>query len=286
MNTCLFCTRDGPFTRPEHVIPEALGNDDLLLWNEVCDNCNQFFGSKLESFVLGKTPLAFWRTYLGIRKKKGKLPHVELSQPRRQKGRLPAVHNLHDNLIGFTCHDDYSVSVDIGDDRVVRQLMSGKRDEFTFVFTPLVLSTMGRFFLKVGLELVCSLDSSRSRSDGFSRARRFARLGDFECLWPIFHFQSGNLKNLKKHRIDSQGIIEEVSCYSYRLLEVADKYTLSVLTVGTDTWVVCLNDPYPTPVIRSAFPDEELNLIWYAPEEIQQREAQQSNPADAAKPPR
>jgi len=64
MNTCLFCHSDGPFTRPEHIIPEALGNDDLIQRDEVCDKCNQYFGSKLESFVLGKTPLAFWRTFL------------------------------------------------------------------------------------------------------------------------------------------------------------------------------------------------------------------------------
>lgn len=279
MNTCLFCNKEGPFTRPEHIIPEALGNDDLLLWNEVCDNCNQYFGSKIESFVLGKTPLAFWRTYLGIQKKKNELPHVELSQPQRQKGRLPAVHHLHDNLVGFTCHDDYSVSADIEDDRIVQEIVSEQRSQFTFVFTPLVLSIMGRFFLKVGLELICSKDSLHSRSDSFSLARRFARFGDFEGLWPIFHFQSGNLKDLKEQRIDRRGVTEEVFCYSYRLLEVVDKYMLSVLTIGTDTWVICLNDPYPTPAIRSAFPDEKLDLIWYNPEEVKQTEAQKDNPA-------
>ena len=199
-------------------------------------------------------------------------------RPLRQ-GRLPAVHHLHDNLVGFTCHDDYSVSVDIGDDHIVQEILSEKRSQFTFVFTHLVLSTMGRFFLKVGLELVCSTDSFRSRSDDFSLARRFARFGDFEGLWPIFHFQSGNLEYLKEQRRDCQGIVEEVFCYRYRLLEVADKYTLFALTVGTDTWIVCLNDPYPTPFIRSAFPDEKLNLIWYSPEDVKQTDDQQANPA-------
>jgi hypothetical protein len=276
MNACLFCSRKGPFTRPEHIIPEALGNDDLLLWNEVCDDCNCYFGTKIENFVLEKTPLAFWRTYLGIRKKKNKLPHVDLSQPRRQKERLPAIHHLHDNLV-FTCHDDYSVSMDIEDDHIAQKIWSGKQGKSTFVFTPQVLFIMGRFFLKVGLELMCSTDPFLSRSDDFSRARHFARYGDFENLWPIFHFQSGNIENLKEQREDSQGIVEEVFCYSYRFFEVADKYTLFTLTVGIDTWIVCLNNPYPTPAICSAFPNEKLNLIWYSPDEIKQTEAQQDN---------
>ena len=71
MNKCLFCNKEGPFSSPEHIIPEALGNDDLILVEEVCDNCNQYFGKEIEKFVLGKTPFAFWRTYLGIRKKNG-----------------------------------------------------------------------------------------------------------------------------------------------------------------------------------------------------------------------
>ncbi len=268
MNTCLFCKNDGPFLRPEHIIPEALGNNNLILTNEVCDKCNQFFGSKIESFVLNKTPLAFWRTYLGIRKKKNKLPHVELSQPLQKKGRFPSVHKHHDNFVGFTYHDDNSVSVDIGDDRIVNEIMSGKRNQFKFVFTPEVLFKMGRFFLKVGLELVCLSDSLRSRSEGFSQARRFARFGDFEGLWPIFHYQSRSLKDLKVNYVDAESIAEEVFCYQYQLLDLEDKHVLSVLTVGTDTWVVCLNNPYPTPAILSAFPNENLELIWYSPEEI------------------
>lgn len=264
METCLFCTKKGPYTRPEHVIPEALGNDDLLLKGQVCDECNAYFGSKIENFVLGKTPLAFWRTYLGIRKKKGKLPHVNLSQPKRDKGRLAVKHPLHDNLVGFTCHDDYSVSVDIEDDSIVREIISGKRNEFKFVFTPFILFMMARFFLKIGVELVCTHDSAYARSKAFSLARRFARFGEFDGLWPIFHFQSGNLNDLKELRTDSEGVVEEVFCYHYYLLEVAQKYILFVLTVGIDTWIICLNEPYPKPIIRLAFPGQKLNLIWYS----------------------
>jgi hypothetical protein len=267
MNNCLFCLSDGPFTRPEHIIPEALGNDDLILYNEVCDKCNQFFGSKIESFALGKTPIAFWRTFLGIRKKRGLLPHADLSQPKKQKGGLPAVHELHDNFVGFTCHDDYSVSVDVDDCEIIRSIRDGTRSQLSFVFTPLVLSMMGRFLCKIGVELVCLDNPERARSSAFDGSRRFAREGKGCDLWPIFHGQFGTLNDLKKRSLDSKGVLAETLCYRYRLLEVGTLYTLLALTVGTDVWVVSLNDAYPTPVIREAIPDTTLELVWYSPEE-------------------
>lgn len=268
MGACLFCEEKGPFKRVEHVVPEALGNDNLILLGEVCDTCNQYFGKEIECFVLDKTPLAFWRTFLGIPKKKGKLPRVNLSQPTRQKGRLGAVHPNHDNLVGFTCHDDYSVSVDVGSEDLSRGIRDGSRRKLTFVFTPLVLSMMGRFFCKVGVELLCLDDGMHARTDQFRRARRFARRGEFEGLWPIFHFQSGTISDLKVRKEDTQGLIEEVMCYSYRLFSLADLYTLLAFTIGIDTWVVSLNDPYPTPSIRGCFPGHDLSLIWYSPEQL------------------
>jgi hypothetical protein len=188
-----------------------------------------------------------------------------MSYPARQEGRLQAAHSLQDNLVGFTCREDYSISVDIDDKQLFRGIQDGTRRHFTFVFTPVVLAMMGRFFCKVGVELVCRDDPVRARSDLFRKARRFARQGEFWGLWPIFHFRSGSINGLKEQKADGEGIVEEVLCYKYRLLDVADIYTLLVLTFGTDTWVTSLNDPYPTPSILRCFPEHELSLTWYSP---------------------
>lgn len=76
-NQCLFCRSNGPFTRKEHPIPESLGNDDLVLPpGIVCDQCNQYFGLKVEQPALAATPFSASRLACSVRSKKGRLPFI------------------------------------------------------------------------------------------------------------------------------------------------------------------------------------------------------------------
>ena len=54
---------------------------------------------------------------IGIKTGKDKLPSIDLSQPKREKGVFSSTHAAHDDSVGFTCHDDYSSSVDIENDQ-------------------------------------------------------------------------------------------------------------------------------------------------------------------------
>lgn len=53
---CIYCLlekRESDFLKREHVIPQMFGRfnpDNLILRNCVCDECNQFFGDKIELF--------------------------------------------------------------------------------------------------------------------------------------------------------------------------------------------------------------------------------------------
>ena len=264
--SCLFCQSDGPFTI-EHIIPESLGNDDLMLLDQVCGSCNNHF-SRLEEFVLQKTPLAFWRTILGIKTKRGRLPSVDLSSPKHEKGVLPSTHPSHDEEIGFKAHSDGSTSIEVDNPRVIYEIQSGEKNQFQFVMTPKLLFIFGRFLCKIGVELLCADDPLAARSSKYGRARRFARYGELNSLWPIFHFTEDRLSDLRRLRIDSEGLMEDVDCYTYSLFEFNNQFVLFRLGVGTDNWIVCLNDPFPTPEIRRAFSDRKLQCIWYSPEEV------------------
>jgi len=258
---CLFCEGENPNSL-EHIIPESLGNDDLLLSEDVCGSCNNYF-SKVERYVLEKTEIALWRAILGIRTKKGRLPSIDLSQPPKPKGTRTDKHVLHDNGVGFTFHDDGSCSVEISEEAIVRGILSGEKAQFNFVMTPKVLHELGRFLCKVGIELICSVDPDRARAEMFQSARSYARYGSTSELWPIFHFPSGSIDALTRTLGDGR---EEIDCYDFSILEIEDEYTLLRLKVGTSNWIVCLNKQWPTPRIRAAFPEADIQLIWYPSE--------------------
>jgi hypothetical protein len=267
MPTCLFCSSTGPFSTTEHIIPESLGNDDLLLKDGVCDSCQSYFGKEVEQFVLGKTPLAFWRTFLGIKTKKGKNPSVNLSQPKTDKGVLRSVHSIHDNM-EFTYHDDGSISFDANSPELREKIRRGEKNKFMLVFTPKILHMLGRFFCKIGLELISLDNPDFARSEIFKKARRYARFGEFDGLWPIFHFSKGEPSDLHRYRKDKLGWREDVNCYSYSLFVCNEQYWLFLFSMGTDNWIVSLNDPFPPPIIQEAFPNDKLSLIWYTPQEL------------------
>ena len=73
VSMCIYCQRVDPpcgFTR-EHVIPEALGTfakgDVITLTDEVCGECNQYFGDTLELFLNRDSAEAMLRFRYGLK---------------------------------------------------------------------------------------------------------------------------------------------------------------------------------------------------------------------------
>lgn len=268
MTSCIYCRGAGPFTTIEHVVPESLGNDELLLKGCVCDQCQAYFGKEIEQYVLAKTPIAVWRTLLGIRTKNGRPPSVDITQPNRVKGTLTDIHERHDN-IGFTAHPDGTTSVEIDDDSIVRELLDRSKCQFNLVLSPKKLSMLGRFLGKVGIGILAVSERQRAYDLKFDGIRNYARFGSSNEIWPIFHYTEGEMGQWKKPTLfgpKGEVLLERVEYYSYAIIEVEKLYTLLRFSMGLDNWVIALNDPYPSPVIRSTFPGRELKLIWYPPE--------------------
>lgn len=269
MRNCLYCQAEGSFTTVEHVIPESLGNDDLVLEGDVCDCCQAYFGKEVEQYVLEKTPIGVWRTLLCITTKKGRFPSVSMSQPSVRKGRFPERHQLHDN-VGFTAYPDGSTSVDIDDNEIIRGIANQTKGQFNLVLTPKLLHMLGRFLGKVGLGMLAISDWARAHGSRFDAIRKYSRFGEFRELWPIFSYTEGVIGQWRRPKLlnsNGETILEDVDLYAYRFFQVAGRYTLFRFSMGVDNWVICLDDPYPNPIIRSAFPGQDLKLIWYESKE-------------------
>lgn len=88
MSRCIFCKSDSSQSRSrEHILPESVGNKEgVLPPGIVCDSCNNYFSSKIETKVLGSAMLQSIRRTMQIETKKGKLP----AQPPISSDLLPS----------------------------------------------------------------------------------------------------------------------------------------------------------------------------------------------------
>lgn len=261
---CLFCGSTSNFNTIEHIIPESLGNDDLLLKEEVCDKCQNYFGKEVENYVLNKTPIGFWRTLLTIKNKHGNLPGLNFIKPDKNKGIFPDSHNKNDNIL-FQAHADFSTEL-VLEKSIYEYLDNEGKGQAKYVITPKVIHQIGRFLGKVGLELLCLNDRESARNKEYDLIRKYSRHGSVNEVWPLFHSQSGKIEDLFKYSKCNEGVKEDIVCYSYSLKRI-ENYVLFSLTVGIDQWTICLNEMFPSPIIKYGFPEQDLKLLWYSKEE-------------------
>jgi hypothetical protein len=259
---CLFCNNNSDFNTIEHIIPESLGNTDLVLEGEVCDRCQKLLG-KIEKYVLSHTPIGFWRVLLTIKTKKGNFPFVDFSKP-DSKGAFPDSHSDHDDIT-VKAHEDFTSEL-ITNKSISEYMNQQGKGKLKYVITPKVIHEVGRFLGKIGLELICKQNRETARQSQFNEMRRYVKEGSLKELWPIFHSSNGKIQDLFTYTVDKSEIREQVMCYSYSLKKI-DTYQVLEFNVGTDFWYICLNSMYPTPLILAGFPDKELNLIWYSKEQ-------------------
>jgi hypothetical protein len=256
--TCLFCDSGKFFSTKEHIIPESLGNDDLILEKEVCDNCQNYL-SQIENYVLNKTPIGVWRTLSTIKTKKGKLPTVDFTKDSQNKGALPDFSKHHDNF-KLQSHEDFTTEF-ILPNSINQNLQNGAMEQIKYVFTPKVIHEIGRFLGKIGIELICLENSVKARTEEFTILRKYVREGSLQDLWPIFHKVEGEIYSLFEYFTSEDRLEEKVECYSYRLLQIGP-YIVFNLKVGTDSWFICLNQKFPHPDI-SKFMGDNVKTIWY-----------------------
>ena len=256
---CLFCNNGKQFNTKEHIIPESLGNDDLILEREVCDKCQNYL-SQIENYVLSKTPLGFWRTLLTIRTKKGTLPKVDFTKSKNTKGALPDYHKEHDD-VKFESQSDFTTELNFQKpiEDFVNKKSSGK---IKYVITPKAIHEIGRFLGKIGIELLCYSDRLKARDEEFDSLRRYVREGSLKDLWPLFYKTEGEINSLFTYLKRGSEIEEQVTCYSYSIKQIGP-YNILNLKVGTDSWFICLNQQFPHPDIYR-YMGENVKCIWYS----------------------
>ncbi len=183
---CIFCQRDSAgSTSVEHIIPESLGNEDHVLPpGVVCDDCNHYFGSKVEGPLLGSDYFRHARCWSATPSKRGRVPGVRALHP-ASKSLLEMVRDLDGSLHLFPAAG--------GSEHRWAEYLSGNRHGQLYVPVPVPPDhfLMSRFLAKVALEVLADrmlpLDGGLEfvATDGqLDPVRKFARYGSTQA-WPF-----------------------------------------------------------------------------------------------------
>ncbi len=253
---CIFCLNEsGEFNTVEHIVSEALGNTEDILYNAVCDKCQNYLGKEVESFVLSKTPFGFWKTISGTKNKKGKAPFFDPSQSELTYGKIINYHSFTDNNIVIHPVDNESIiAVDINDEEQLKKIMKDKKTSFNVVLTPKMLIYMGRFIGKIALEYWCKAFGDDVFDVKFDELRNYIRYGTNNSTWPILRGQL--IDNLQTYKVMNE--FEEVrTLYAYSFYEDAGLIVFN-FDIGCERYGIIINSKFPE---GSAFTYNFLSMI-------------------------
>ncbi|MBN1628920.1 MAG: hypothetical protein JW990_04090 [Thermoleophilia bacterium] len=158
---CIYClTRDGDFRSEDHVIPESLGNDELVLRDAVCDVCNNRL-SGLEQFLLDFEPVALLRVLNVPYTKQDRPPRGDFRDFTMQRVKPREIHFISKTEKDVFVHEDSPPGLS----RFTIPILSRRP------FDPILL---GRALFKIGLGLV-----AYDRGMEFACDRRYDPTRDF-----------------------------------------------------------------------------------------------------------
>lgn len=160
---CIYCrTIEGDFTRPEHVYPESLGNQEIILRNgEVCVACNSGVLSTLDEYLVNNDAIALLRTFLQPNNPRtGKFPNA-----RGKDYRIDKVAPRH-VVVGLHSGASEPVVQELGNGMVHMQFeLRGRKFE---------LSKLGRALYRIALGFVAWKEGAEAAYNvKYDAARRY-----------------------------------------------------------------------------------------------------------------
>jgi hypothetical protein len=183
---CIFCAVTSDDSQgQEHIIPEALGNEEHVLpRGVVCDSCNNYFGVKIEGPLLDTLHFANLRARQEVPNKRRRLPIMRGIYP---AARMPiGLQRTEKGLSISPLHEADS-------DKFISTVLTRKSGS---VWMPLQGHVderlLSRFLAKVAVEMFA--DRYLKAGEPWSllidmpmleAVRRFTRYGDRPLAWPI-----------------------------------------------------------------------------------------------------
>jgi len=169
---CIFCkTVSAPFSTTAHILPEALGGKQWACLSQEleCDNCNQYFGLKVERPALSSFPFLPFRLLLGIPAKKNRPPKLETRLGTIKGSPYPGI-----------------IGLEPVSEEVEKCISNGRITQLKILAEPTEVVAVCRLLLKMGLEVVASDSLDDVMDMKFDAARQFARKPQSKVKMVVF----------------------------------------------------------------------------------------------------
>jgi len=232
---CVYCKQPSHQSRSaEHVIPESLGNDSLVLPpGVVCDGCNNYFSREVEAPFLNAPLLQMLRFDQMLPSKRGRVPPMVVSSLQMGRGEVRRYSNGDPSTIAFEPSEVFDESLRNRTPFVTYTLMTPPSDSVT-----------SRFLGKVAIGYIAHRLLSDGKDtdilvqdDGLDRLRDHARRGT-DLEWPISVRSIYSPDRLWRDESGRSQIVTEVD-----LFEDKDDEPYLVLAVFGTELVIALCEP-------------------------------------------
>ncbi len=257
---CVFCKNDSTNSKSvEHIIPESLGNkNNILPKGVVCDNCNTYFGSKIEKTVLEMPYFKSLRGRIMIENKKGKIPSV-----------TGFTMNKDIIEINFSSKGDNIIEVIYNDDKTVNSILNSKELYVPLIPEPpqnniYVSKFLGLIALEAFAQRVSSIENWQEdfiENNSLDELRNFVRYGKGYAIWPYHIRRIGSenqidfckeLNSFSEKLNEYDFLIPDISSFNNEVHQVDNlyfvlgimgiEYTINLTNAGLNRYISWLSE--------------------------------------------
>jgi hypothetical protein len=233
---CIFCKNDSTNSKSvEHIIPESLGNKrNILPKGVVCDDCNNYFGNKIEKIVLEMTYFKSLRSRLIIENKKGKL--LRMSGLTEQGENVEIEYSTEgENIFKVVCKGEKAfASINNGSDLYIPFIQVPPSNDVN----------VSKFIGKIALEAFAQrLSKTENWQNDFvehkvlDELRYFVRYGKGYTIWPYNIRRISDELEIKYDKQNNK-ILHKLNEYDFL---IPDKPTIKGETYHLDNLYFVLN---------------------------------------------
>ena len=233
MKNCLFCRNKIISETEEHIIPESLGNNNLIVSGVVCNKCNNGILSDLDNYFCHNNLFAETKMFYVDKTKKGKFPKIltlngTIEKIDKNKTKLTQNIKTQNNFLIKTTENCWEFCFNI----IKRGINPHK---------------ISQFLTKVGIESLFHFQDEIAYNNIFDEAREYT-IGIMKNKFIPFSWKKTN-----KNKV---GIF-----ISELVNDKSEKYYISTLRLYNCDYFIQLNDPF-NPVALNVFNNKyNLNYI-------------------------